>query len=277
VGFGEDINLFETGGISNPLWTSFRHLGEHVAWFLDNVPFNWMKNLPWNKSKTARLQEELDQQLLAILRERLAHMGIAASALEGGVSDTSDTSSSSSGTSRSSSSSSSSSSNSSSSLGAGSGSGGCPMHAAGAEISSSSSSSSGMAAGAAGAEGVQGLSQCPVHAAANPDATASSSSANALDVAMLEAKDILSLAVKLSESVGYLDKEVLLSQMKTFFAAGHDTTASLVAWAVYHLLQNPKVDKKLREEVDAVLGGGSVPTYQQLSEMKFLNMVLKVS
>ena len=268
VGFGEDINLFESGGISNPLWTSFRHLGEHVAWFLDNVPFNWMKNLPWNKSKTARLQEQLDKQLLDILRERLAHMGIPESALEHSASSSSNSSS-------------------SSVLPEGA-TGGCPVH--GAVAATSSSSSSGLATTTAVAAAVAddtstsgAPSECPFHAA-TPDATAtttttsssSSSSSNAVDMAMLEAKDILSLAVKLSASEGQLDKEVLLSQMKTFFAAGHDTTASLVAWAVYYLLQNPEVDRRLREEVDRVLAGDEAPTYQQLSEMKYLNMVLKV-
>jgi len=272
VGFGEDINLFESGGISNPLWTSFRHLGEHVAWFLDNVPFNWMKNLPWNKSKTARLQEQLDKQLLDILMERLAHMGIPESALEHTASSSSNSSS-------------------SSVLPEGAA-GGCPMHGAVAATSSSSSSglatttTAAVAAAVADDTSTSGApSECPFHAA-TPDATAtttttssrsssSSSSSSAADVAMLEAKDILSLAVKLSASEGQLDKEVLLSQMKTFFAAGHDTTASLVAWAVYYLLQNPEVDRRLREEVDRVLAGAEAPSYQQLSEMKYLNMVVK--
>jgi len=58
--------------------------------------------------------------------------------------------------------------------------------------------------------------------------------------------DILSLAVRLcqqqdtlgggsSSSSSGLDLEMLLSQVKTFLAAGHDTTASLVGWtAVVH-------------------------------------------
>jgi hypothetical protein len=38
VGFGEDAQVFKLG-LADPLWSSFRALGEHVAWFLDNIPF----------------------------------------------------------------------------------------------------------------------------------------------------------------------------------------------------------------------------------------------
>lgn len=292
VGFGEDLNLFERG-ISDPLWSSFRALGEHVAWFMDNIPFNWMKFLPWNRSKVARLQQQLEGHLLVILKKRLAQMGIPESSLERGPG----------------------------SVGAARSSASCPVvysavHGAasganGHNSSSSSTTTTGTASFSAGSRSsaltaaasssnntADEAARCPFHS--SPAAHSSSSSSGAggapgidnggdnggggeggapsggeLDAAMREAKDILSLALTLSGSEGRLDREMLLSQMKTFFAAGHDTTASLVAWAVYCLCRNPEAERKLREEVDAVMKGAEAPTYQQLTEMKYMTMVLK--
>lgn len=39
---------------------------------------------------------------------------------------------------------------------------------------------------------------------------------------------------------------------------------------------NPDVEHKLAAEIQAVLGDDTVPSYQQLTEMKYLNAVLKV-
>jgi hypothetical protein len=47
VGFGEQVN-FLTAGRQGSLWAAFEALGIHVSWFIDNVPLNWMKKLPWN-------------------------------------------------------------------------------------------------------------------------------------------------------------------------------------------------------------------------------------
>jgi cytochrome P450 len=57
--------------------------------------------------------------------------------------------------------------------------------------------------------------------------------------------DILSVAI---ESGGFTDEE-LVNQMMTFLAAGHETTASAMTWAVYMLSRYPEVQKKLRQEI----------------------------
>jgi hypothetical protein len=78
------------------------------------------------------------------------------------------------------------------------GGGKCPIpgvHSVSSDSSSSSTSGSSEA-------------QCPVASAA------------ATEAAMLDSKDILSLAVRLSQQEGGVDLAVLMSQMKTFFAAG---------------------------------------------------------
>ncbi|KAH6898781.1 cytochrome P450 [Thelonectria olida] len=57
--------------------------------------------------------------------------------------------------------------------------------------------------------------------------------------------DILSVAL---ESGGFTD-ENLVNQLMTFLAAGHETTASALTWAIYMLCRYPKVQSRLREEV----------------------------
>ncbi|WIA29722.1 hypothetical protein OEZ86_012202 [Tetradesmus obliquus] len=277
VGFGEDID-FLSAGRSGPLWTAFEGLGRHVAWFLDNVPLNWMKDLPWNVSKTQRMQQQLDSQLMAILVKRLQEMGISvdrqAAAALAGTDVVGGSVASSAGTGASSSSSSSAAK--------------CPFPGVAAAVSAaaapdtaqrttltSSSSSSSSAASGSSSSSSSGDAECPFG-----DTGTGGEASAATEQMMLDSKDILMLAVKLcqKESVdGSLDLEMLLSQMKTFFAAGHDTTAGLLGWTMWYLCQHPEVERRLAAEVAAVLGSSSQPSYQQLSEMRYLNAVLKES
>ena len=62
-------------------------------------------------------------------------------------------------------------------------------------------------------------------------------------------KDILSVAL---ESGGFSDED-LVNQMMTFLAAGHETTASALTWAVYMLCKHPDIQTKLRAEVQTKL------------------------
>jgi len=61
--------------------------------------------------------------------------------------------------------------------------------------------------------------------------------------------DILSVAL---ESGGFTD-EGLVDQMMTFLAAGHETTASAMHWAVYLLAKHKDIQERLRAEVRAHL------------------------
>jgi hypothetical protein len=44
---------------------------------------------------------------------------------------------------------------------------------------------------------------------------------------------------------------------------------------MWYLCQHPEVEAKLAAEVAAVMGTNGQPSYQQLSEMRYLNAVLK--
>lgn len=84
--------------------------------------------------------------------------------------------------------------------------------------------------------------------------------------------DILSVAL---ESGGFPD-ENLIDQLMTFLAAGHETTASAMAWAIYLLCVHPDVQSRLREEVRAKLpspDSAVMITNQDIDYMPYLNAV----
>ncbi|KAH7330478.1 cytochrome P450 [Rhexocercosporidium sp. MPI-PUGE-AT-0058] len=57
--------------------------------------------------------------------------------------------------------------------------------------------------------------------------------------------DILSVAME----SGDLTDDELASQIMTFLAAGHETTASALTWTTYLLCTHPEIQKRLREEI----------------------------
>ena len=59
--------------------------------------------------------------------------------------------------------------------------------------------------------------------------------------------DIISVALQ----SGDFDDENLVEQLMTFLAAGHETTASALQWAIYALCKHPEVQTRLREDVRA--------------------------
>ncbi|KAJ5773152.1 hypothetical protein N7457_008048 [Penicillium paradoxum] len=68
--------------------------------------------------------------------------------------------------------------------------------------------------------------------------------------------DIISVAL----SSGTFDEENLVDQSMTFLAAGHETTATALQWAVYALCKNPSVQTRLRVEARANLPSLDDPT-----------------
>jgi cytochrome P450 len=84
--------------------------------------------------------------------------------------------------------------------------------------------------------------------------------------------DILSVAL---ESGGFSD-ENLIDQLMTFLAAGHETTASAMTWAIYLLCVHPEVQSRLREEVRSRLpspDSTATVTSQDIDHMPYLNAV----
>jgi cytochrome P450 len=59
----------------------------------------------------------------------------------------------------------------------------------------------------------------------------------------------------------------------TLFLAGHETTATTLAWAWYLLAQHPEVEAKVVAEVQAVLGG-TAPTAAHLPQLRYTESVV---
>ncbi|KAJ0678925.1 putative cytochrome P450 [Helianthus annuus] len=73
-----------------------------------------------------------------------------------------------------------------------------------------------------------------------------------------------------------LNLQVIMDECKTFFFAGHETTALLLTWTIMLLASNPSWQDKVRAEVREVCNGRS-PSVEDLSKLSVLNMVIKES
>ena len=65
----------------------------------------------------------------------------------------------------------------------------------------------------------------------------------------------------------------LRDQILTVFFAGHETTATSLSWIHYLLDKNPDARRKLRAEVDNVLGG-RVPTHADVERLVYTEQVI---
>ncbi|KAI5057756.1 hypothetical protein GOP47_0027771 [Adiantum capillus-veneris] len=73
-----------------------------------------------------------------------------------------------------------------------------------------------------------------------------------------------------------LTMKEIVDECKTFFFAGHETTASLMTWATMLLAINPEWQERAREEVLCVLNKEPL-TYNLLHSLKIVGMVLNES
>ncbi|MCZ4507567.1 cytochrome P450 [Streptomyces sp. ActVer] len=101
------------------------------------------------------------------------------------------------------------------------------------------------------------------------DATAGTASA--------EGDDLLSLLARAgSEEDGSLDAAELRNQVLVFLVAGHETTATSMAFALHLLARHPEAQKRAQEEADR-LPSGRPPSAADLDELPYLTRVLKES
>ncbi|KAK7374921.1 hypothetical protein VNO80_08364 [Phaseolus coccineus] len=73
-----------------------------------------------------------------------------------------------------------------------------------------------------------------------------------------------------------INLQLVMDQCKTFFFAGHETTALLLTWTVMLLASNTSWQEKVREEVKSVCNG-AIPSLDQLSKLTLLHMVINES
>ncbi|XP_026174309.1 cholesterol 24-hydroxylase-like isoform X1 [Mastacembelus armatus] len=91
-------------------------------------------------------------------------------------------------------------------------------------------------------------------------------------------KDILSQIIKSAgqeENMTKEDEEFMLDNFVTFFIAGQETTANLLAFCIMELGRHPHVLEKVRQEVDDVIGMKQDISYDDLGRLIYLSQVLK--
>ncbi|KAI5077018.1 hypothetical protein GOP47_0009083 [Adiantum capillus-veneris] len=69
----------------------------------------------------------------------------------------------------------------------------------------------------------------------------------------------------------------LIDECKTFFFAGHETTATLLTFMFLLLANHPEWQERLREEVFDVCGRTDLPTADSLNHLKLVGMVINES
>ena len=68
------------------------------------------------------------------------------------------------------------------------------------------------------------------------------------------------------------DRKVLRDQLVAVLLAGRDTTASILSWTFYELAKHPDILVKLRKEIIEHIGSKRAPTYNDLKNMKYLQV-----
>ena len=87
--------------------------------------------------------------------------------------------------------------------------------------------------------------------------------------------DILSLLLEARDEHGEGMTDVeLRDEMFTMLMAGHETTATSLAWAFWHVLRHPAVIARLREELADVAGDGPIEP-EHLARLEYLDAVVK--
>ncbi|MGH7140615.1 MAG: cytochrome P450, partial [Pirellulales bacterium] len=77
------------------------------------------------------------------------------------------------------------------------------------------------------------------------------------------------------DGLGMSDRQARDEAM-TMFLAGHETTATALTWTWYLLGQHPSTEKRLREELNTVLGG-RLPTFADIERLSYMRMVIAES
>src|SRR5258706_4862485 len=88
-------------------------------------------------------------------------------------------------------------------------------------------------------------------------------------------EDLLDMLLRVRDADGNpMSDAHLRDEVMTLFLAGHETTAIALSWACYLVAQNPEIETKLAEELQAVLGG-RVPTPEDLPRLRYTEMVIR--
>jgi cytochrome P450 len=85
---------------------------------------------------------------------------------------------------------------------------------------------------------------------------------------------MLDFMVKSSQGGNGLSFEDIRNNVALFFIAGHETTASAIAFAIFALARYPHIQQKLRNEIETKIGNRT-PTYDEVMKLDYLHQVIQ--
>lgn len=86
----------------------------------------------------------------------------------------------------------------------------------------------------------------------------------------LDRCDLLNVfALMKTEDGNWLTDEHILSELVSILVAGHETTARTSSWALYYILRDKEVVKKIRTEIKKVFGDGSIEP-DRINQLEYL-------
>jgi cytochrome P450 len=89
-------------------------------------------------------------------------------------------------------------------------------------------------------------------------------------------EDVLSMLLEARDEHGELmTDDDLRDEMLTLLLAGHETTATTLAWALHHLLSDPTWLARIRAEVDEVVGVRGLVATEHLERLVLLDAAIK--
>ncbi|HVB36306.1 MAG TPA: cytochrome P450 [Candidatus Acidoferrales bacterium] len=92
-----------------------------------------------------------------------------------------------------------------------------------------------------------------------------------------EMDDLLSMLLSARDDSGAgMDAKQLRDEVMTLLLAGHETTATTLAWTFYLLAQNPAAEAQLLAELQAVIPG-PMPVYEDLPKLRFTEAIIRES
>src|SRR5439155_13448022 len=94
-----------------------------------------------------------------------------------------------------------------------------------------------------------------------------------------ESADLLGMlmaAVDVEETGESMNDEQVHDEVMTFIFGGHETVSSGLTWTFYLLSKHPVVARRLRQELNRVLGGRT-PTMADIPQLPYLTMVIEES
>ena len=88
-------------------------------------------------------------------------------------------------------------------------------------------------------------------------------------------EDVLSMLMQARDEDGQpMSDQELRDEAITLLAAGHETTATALAWTFHHVLQRPEVEEKLRAEIHQVAGTEPLAP-GQVNRLEYLDATVK--